>query len=104
MDNSNQTPNPSFGIAHIKASANNVIVSITNRRGDALCWASAGTCGYKGARRTSFPAGACAGKRAASRARELGVNTVTVRLKGEGPASEGAIAGLEAGGLKMVDR
>lgn len=92
----------SVGIAHIKVSHNNVMVSITNKGGDALCWASAGTCGYKGARRSSLPAGQCAARKAAARAMELGVRAVEVRLKGEGPAADGAIEGLKASGLELV--
>lgn len=103
MNSPDQPNDLSVGIAHIKVSTNNVMVSITNRRGDALCWASAGSCGYKGARRSSFDAGAAAGRRASARARELGVQAVTVRLKGKGPAADGVITGIRTAGLTLVD-
>jgi len=88
--------------AHIKATHNNVMVSIANEKGDVLCWASAGSCGYKGARKSTYPAGYSAAQRSAVRSRELGVHAVTVQIKGEGPAVDGALAGLRAGGLEVI--
>lgn len=93
----------SSAIAHIKATHNNTLVSITDRRGDALCWASAGSCGYKGARRASPVAGHCAGQRAGERAFALGVRTVTLRVTGDGPGLEGVVDGLKSAGLTLSD-
>jgi small subunit ribosomal protein S11 len=90
-------------IAHIKATHNNTLVSITNPRGDALCWASAGSCGYKGARRASPVAGHCAGQRAGERAYALGVRTVTLRVAGDGPGLEGVLEGLRSAGLGITE-
>lgn len=89
-------------VAHVKITNNNVIISITNKKGDTLCWASAGSCGFRGARKSTFLAGLSAAQRTAVRARELGVDVVEFRLKGKGPAADGAVAGLEAGGLKLI--
>ncbi|HWA88577.1 MAG TPA: 30S ribosomal protein S11 [Rhizomicrobium sp.] len=91
-------------VAHLKITSNNVTVSITNKKGDVLCWASAGSCGFKGARKSTFVAGLATAQRSAERARELGVSSVEVRLKGEGPGANGAIAGLEAGGLVVTGK
>jgi small subunit ribosomal protein S11 len=90
-------------IAHIKATHNNTLVSITDTRGDALCWASAGSCGYKGARRASPVAGHCAGQRAGERAYALGVRTVTLRVTGDGPGLEGVLEGLRGAGLGITE-
>lgn len=89
-------------IAHVKATHNNTLVSITNTRGDALCWASAGSCGYKGARRASPVAGHCAALRAGQRAYALGVRSVALRVTGDGPGLEGVAAGLKAAGLVVA--
>jgi len=91
-------------VAHVKVASNNIIVSITNRKGDTICWASAGSCGFKGARKSTFVAGLSTGQRSAERARELGVAAVEIRLKGAGPGADGAIAGLDAGGLKLLGK
>jgi small subunit ribosomal protein S11 len=89
------------GIAHIKASHNNTLVSITKETGDALCWASAGSCGYKGARRATTIAGHAAAQRAGERAFELGLRTLRLRISGDGPGLAGALDGLRASGLEL---
>jgi small subunit ribosomal protein S11 len=91
------------GIAHIKASHNNTLVSITTQTGDALCWASAGSCGYKGARRATAIAGQAAGLRAGERAADLGLRRLGLRITGEGPGLAGALDGLRACGLELID-
>jgi small subunit ribosomal protein S11 len=95
-------PTTQVAIAHVRVTSNNIMVSIANRSGDAICWASAGSCGFKGARRSTFLAGLATAQRSAARARELGIKSVEIRVKGEGPGAEGAIAGLEAGGLRLI--
>jgi small subunit ribosomal protein S11 len=95
------TVDAGFAIAHIKATQNNILVSITNSQGDTLCWASAGTCGFKGSRKSSPFAGLCAAQKAGEQAAKLGVKEVEVRLKGNGAGLDGAINGLVSAGLTL---
>lgn len=90
------------GIAHINASFNNTIVTITNKSGDVLAWSSAGRAGFKGSRKsTPFAAQLCAA-RAAKEALHLGVRRIEVWIKGPGSGREAAIRSLQANGLKVV--
>jgi small subunit ribosomal protein S11 len=93
--------NVSAGIAHIRATFNNTTVTITDPRGDTLCWASAGTCGFKGSRKSTPFAGQCAAQQAAEKAAKFGVKDVEVRVNGPGSGRESAITALEAAGLKV---
>ena len=93
--------NVSVGIAHIKATFNNTSVTITDTKGDTLCWASAGTSGFKGSRKSTPFAGQCAAQQAAETARKFGVKDVEVKVKGPGSGRESAITALEAAGLKV---
>ncbi len=93
--------NVTVGIAYIKASFNNTLVSIADTRGDILCWSSAGTCGFKGSRKSTPFAGQCAAQQAAERAIKFGVKDVDVRVKGPGSGRESAITALQAAGLKV---
>lgn len=93
--------NVSVGIAHIHATFNNTSVTITDTKGDALCWASAGTAGFKGSRKSTPFAGQCASQQAADKAKKYGVKEVEVRVKGPGSGRESAITALEAAGLKI---
>ena len=93
--------NVSVGIAHIKATFNNTSVTITDTKGDTLCWASAGTSGFKGSRKSTPFAGQCAAQQAAEKARKFGVKDVEVKVKGPGSGRESAITALEAAGLKV---
>jgi len=93
--------NVSVGIAHIHATFNNTSVTITDTKGDALCWASAGTAGFKGSRKSTPFAGQCASQQAADKAKKHGVKEVEVRVKGPGSGRESAITALEAAGLKI---
>jgi small subunit ribosomal protein S11 len=89
------------GIAHIKATFNNTMVTITDTNGETLSWASAGTVGFKGARKsTPFAAGRAAEK-AASEARKHGMLEVDVKVKGPGAGREQAILNLQNAGLKV---
>jgi small subunit ribosomal protein S11 len=96
-------PAGATGIAHIKASRNNTLVSITDDAGDALCWASAGSCGYRGARRATSIAGHAAARRAGERAVSLGLRAVRLRITGDGAGLAGALDGLRACGLALID-
>jgi small subunit ribosomal protein S11 len=90
------------GIAHVKSTFNNTIVTITDVTGETLAWASAGTVGFKGARKsTPFAAGRAAEK-AASDARKHGLLEVEVKVKGPGAGREQAILQLQHAGLKVT--
>ena len=93
--------NVTLGVAHIKATFNNTTVTITDSKGDALCWASAGTCGFKGSRKSTPFAGQCAAQQAAEKAAKFGVREVDVRVKGPGSGRESAITALQAAGLTV---
>ena len=93
--------NVTVGIAYIKASFNNTTVTITDSKGDALCWASAGTSGFKGSRKSTPFAGQMAAQQAAEKASKFGVKEVEVRVKGPGSGRESAITALQAAGLTI---
>ena len=93
--------NVARGIAHIKSTFNNTIVTITDTNGETLSWASAGTVGFKGARKsTPFAAGRAA-ETAANQARKHGLMEVEVRVKGPGAGREQAIIQIQHAGLKI---
>ncbi len=101
-----QTPkkarrNVTVGVAHIKATFNNTIVTITDTKGDTLCWASAGTSGFKGSRKSTPFAGQMAAQQAAEKAMKFGVKEVDVKVKGPGSGRESAITALQAAGLTI---
>jgi small subunit ribosomal protein S11 len=90
------------GVVHIKATFNNTIVTITDTNGETLSWASAGTVGFKGARKsTPFAAGRAADK-AANEARKSGLSEVEVKVKGPGAGREQAILNLQHAGLRII--
>ncbi|MBL8830368.1 MAG: 30S ribosomal protein S11 [Planctomycetaceae bacterium] len=93
--------NVTLGIAHIKATFNNTTVTITDSKGDTLCWASAGTSGFKGSRKSTPFAGQCAAQQAAEKATKYGMREVDVRVKGPGSGRESAITALQAAGLTV---
>mgnify|MGYP001549574936 CR=1 FL=1 len=99
--------NISHGVAHIKSSFNNTIVSIADQQGNVLAWASAGNVGFKGSRKSTPFAAQMAAEQAARRAMEHGVRKVEVRVKGPGSGRETAIRtllarGIEVGSIKDV--
>ena len=89
------------GIAHIKATFNNTMITITDTAGETLAWASAGTAGFKGTRKSTPFAAQRAAEIAASAARKFGVTEVEVRVKGPGSGRESAITSLQAAGLRI---
>ena len=91
----------SAGIAYINASVNNTTVTITDPRGDTLCWASGGTCGFKGSRKGTPFAGQCAAQQAAEKAAKFGVKDLEVRVCGPGSGRESAITALTAAGMNV---
>jgi len=90
------------GIAHIHATFNNTIVTITTESGDTITWASAGTCGFKGSRKGTPYAAQVAAESAAKKAMEHGVRKVQVYVKGPGLGREPAIRALQAAGLEIT--
>jgi len=89
------------GIAHIKATFNNTIVTVTDMKGDTLCWASAGTYGFKGSRKSTPFAAQMAAQQAAEKAMKFGLKEVDVKVKGPGSGRESAITALQTAGLTI---
>ena len=92
----------SEGIAHIHASFNNTIVTITDRQGNALAWATSGGQGFRGSRKSTPFAAQMASEAAAKSAQEHGLKTVEVTVKGPGSGRESAIRALAAAGLEVT--
>ncbi len=93
--------NVTQGVAHIKATFNNTVVTITDTKGDTLCWASAGTSGFKGSRKSTPFAGQCAAQQAAEKASKFGVKELEVLVKGPGAGRESAVTALQSAGLSV---
>ncbi|ADI02951.1 MAG TPA: 30S ribosomal protein S11 [Syntrophothermus lipocalidus] len=93
--------NIDYGIAHIKSTFNNTIVTITDRQGNVISWASAGTVGFKGSRKSTPFAAQQAAENAAKAAMEHGVREVECYVKGPGAGREAAIRSLQAAGLDV---
>ena len=92
----------SEGVAHIHASFNNTIITITDRQGNALSWASSGGAGFKGSRKSTPFAAQVAAEKAGKVAQESGLKTLDVRVQGPGPGRESSIRALNALGIKIV--
>ena len=93
----------SDGIAHVHASFNNTIVTITDRQGNALCWATAGASGFRGSRKSTPFAAQVAAERAGTMAQEYGMKNLEVCVKGPGPGRESAVRALNAKGFKITN-
>ena len=91
----------SDAIAHVHASFNNTIITITDRQGSALSWASSGGQGFKGSRKSTPFAAQVAAEKAGRVAVECGVKNIEVRIKGPGPGRESAVRALNALGIKV---
>jgi small subunit ribosomal protein S11 len=96
-----QRRNVSRGVAHITATFNNTIVTITDTNGDVLCFASAGTVGFKGSRKSTPFAAQRAAETAADKATKFGLKEIEVKVKGPGSGRESAITALQAAGLSV---
>jgi small subunit ribosomal protein S11 len=94
--------NVAEGIAHIHASFNNTIITITDRQGNALSWATSGGAGFKGSRKSTPFAAQVAAEKAGRVAVEHGVKNLEVRIKGPGPGRESAVRALNALGMKIT--
>jgi small subunit ribosomal protein S11 len=90
-------------VAHVHASFNNTIITITDRQGNALSWATAGGCGFKGSRKSTPFAAQVAAERAGNVAKDYGVKNVEVRVKGPGPGRESAVRALNAAGFRITE-
>lgn len=93
--------NVASGVAHIKATFNNTIVTITDAKGDALCSATSGTSGFKGSRKSTPFAGQMAAQQCAEKALKFGMKEVEVKVKGPGAGRESAIQALSQAGLTV---
>ena len=91
-----------FGIAYIKSTFNNTIISIADTSGNVLAWSSAGKKGFKGSRKSTPYAAQVAADDVASKAVELGLKTLTVEVKGPGSGRETALRALQARGFKII--
>jgi len=90
-----------FGIAYIQSTFNNTIITLADRDGATLCWASSGSAGFKGARKGTPFAAQLAAKEVSSKARDFGVRYIDVRVKGPGAGRESAIRALQSEGLEI---
>jgi len=90
------------GIAHVHASFNNTIVTITDRQGNALAWSTSGANGFKGSRKSTPFAAHVAAEVVGKSAAECGVKNIEVRIKGPGPGRESTVRALNAAGFKIT--
>ena len=90
------------GVAHIHPSFNNTIITITDRSGNTLAWATAGGSGFRGSRKSTPFAAQIAAERAGTKAQEYGLKDISVKVKGPGPGRESALRALNAIGLNVV--
>ena len=89
------------GIAHVQASFNNTVITITDRQGNALSWATSGGAGFRGSRKSTPFAAQVAAEKAGRAALEYGVKTLEVHIKGPGPGRESAVRALQTVGLEV---
>ena len=93
--------NVAIGVAHVFASFNNTVVTITDTTGGTVAWSTCGARGFKGSRKSTPFAAQVAAERAGRAAQECGVKNIEVRIKGPGPGRESAVRALNAIGLKI---
>jgi small subunit ribosomal protein S11 len=90
-----------YGQAHVHATFNNTIVTVTDQQGNALCWGSAGTAGFKGSRKSTPYAARMAAQQAVKTAMDMGMQEIDVFVKGPGPGREAAIRAVQSMGIKV---
>lgn len=90
------------GIAYVKATQNNTLITITDTNGEALAWDSAGTIGFKGARKATPFAATRAGEAVGQKVRKMGMSEIEVRIKGSGGGRESAVNGMVSTGLRVT--
>ena len=91
------------GVAHVHASFNNTIVTITDRQGNTLSWATAGGSGFRGSRKSTPFAAQVAAERAGNTAKEFGVKNLEVEINGPGPGRESAVRALNSNGFRITN-
>ena len=94
--------NVSDGVAHVHASFNNTVITITDRQGNALAWSTAGASGFKGSRKSTPFAAQVAASKAGEVVQEFGMKNLEVRVKGPGPGRESAVRALHNAGFKIT--
>lgn len=94
--------NISTGVVHIKSTFNNTIVTITDVNGNTIAWASAGVRGFRGSRKSTPFAAQLAADEASKRAKDHGMQTVSVRVTGPGAGRESALRGIQSSGLRVT--
>ena len=94
--------NVAEGIAHVHASFNNTIITITDRQGNALSWATSGGAGFKGSRKSTPFAAQVAAEAAGRAAQECGIKNLEVEIRGPGPGRESSVRALNALGIKIL--
>ena len=94
--------NVGHGVAHIKSSFNNTIITITDRQGNALSWATSGGAGFRGSRKSTPFAAQVAAENAGNAAKDYGLKNLEVRVKGPGPGRESSIRALNGCGYKIT--
>jgi small subunit ribosomal protein S11 len=94
--------NVAEGVVHVHASFNNTIITITDRQGNTLSWASSGGAGFKGSRKSTPFAAQVAAESAGRAAQECGIKNLEVRIQGPGPGRESAVRALNALGIKIT--
>ena len=95
--------NVSDGVAHVHASFNNTIITITDRQGNALAWATAGASGFRGSRKSTPFAAQVAADRVGQVVRDYGMKNLEVRIKGPGPGRESAVRALNNAGFQITN-
>ena len=95
--------NVADGVAHVHASFNNTIITVTDRQGNALAWATAGGSGFRGSRKSTPFAAQVAAEKVGTIVKEFGMKNVEVRVKGPGPGRESAVRALNAAGFKVTN-
>ena len=93
---------PETGIAHIQATFNNTLVTISDTSGNVVSWSSAGAQGFKGSRKSTPFAAQVAAEKAAQKARDMGMRKLEVHVRGPGPGRESAIRSLQATGMEIL--
>ena len=93
---------PELGVAHVRATFNNTIVTITDMSGNVISWSSAGAQGFKGSRKSTPFAAQVAAEKAAQKARDMGMKKLEVNVKGPGSGRESAIRSLQIAGMEIL--